>query len=291
MKKIKYFFEAIFIYFLFFIIKIVGLNLGRKISSFLFLLIGNAIKSKKITEKNISIAFSDSSKIRKASIIKSMWSNYGKTFAEYLFLDKFRYDKFQEKQINILGIEKINKIVSSNRPVIFISGHFANFELMAMELTKKNIKLAAIYRRLNNFFLNPFMTHLRRKYICENQIEKGLKGTSDAIKFLKKNYSIALMVDQRLGQSERYPFFNVPAHTTTLPAQLAIKFSCDIVPIYLERKENDFFNMEILDPIKINKSNNPENEKKDITLKINQIIENFIIRNPGQWIWTHNRWK
>ena len=56
--------------------------------------------------KNISIAFGDLSKIRKASIIKSMWSNYGKTFAEYLFLDKFRYDKFQEKQINILGIEK-----------------------------------------------------------------------------------------------------------------------------------------------------------------------------------------
>ena len=58
---------------------------------------------------------------------------------------------------------------------------------------------------------------------------------------MKKKHSIALMVDQRLGESERYPFFNKSAHTTTLPAQLALKFDCDIIPVYLERNKDNFF--------------------------------------------------
>ena len=109
---------------------------------------------------------------------------------------------------------------------------------------------------------------------------------------MNKNFSIALMVDQRLGESERFPFFKKPAHTTTLPAQLALRFNCDIIPIYLERNEDNTFNMEIFDPIKINnKKDNQEENKKEITIKINQIVEKMILRDPKQWIWTHNRWK
>ena len=99
------------------------------------------------------------------------------------------------------------------------------------------------------------------------------------------------MIDQRLGESERFSFFNKPAHTTTLPAQLALKFNCDIIPIYFERNSDNFFQMEILKPIQFDKTNNLEEDKKKITLKINQILEKMILRNPKQWIWTHGRWK
>ena len=162
---------------------------------------------------------------------------------------------------------------------------------MAMELEKRNINLAAIYRPLNNIFLNPLMVFLRKKYICKNQIKKGLSGTREIINFIKKNYSVALMVDQRVGESERYPFFNIPAHTTTIPAQLALRFNLDIVPIYMERKINNSFVMEVLDPIKITRTDNPEEDKKIITIKINETIEKMVLKNPGQWIWTHSRWK
>ena len=110
-------------------------------------------------------------------------------------------------------------------------------------------------------------------------------------KYMKKNYRVAMMVDQRHGKSERYTFYNKPAHTTTLPAQLALKFNCNIIPIYLKRVNEGFFEMEILNPINIKKTEVPENDKKSITIQINQIIEDMIRRNPGQWIWTHGRWK
>ncbi len=291
MKIIKYILEAFFIYIIFLLIKIIGINWGRKISSYIFVKLGFIFRSRTTIKENISTAFSNLNENERDNIIKSMWKNYGFVFAEYIFMKKFRLDEFSKPHISIQGEEILKEVIKSGKPVIFVSGHFANFELMAMELEKKNINLCAIYRPLNNFLINPFMVSIRKKYICRNQIKKGLSGTKDAIEFLKKKYSIALMVDQRLGESERYPFFNKSAHTTTLPAQLALKYNCKIIPIYLERKEDGFFKMEILNPIDIKKTNDVEKDKINITIKINQIIESMIKRNPGQWIWTHGRWK
>ena len=291
MKVLKYIIEAFIIYTIFLLIKIIGIKWGRIISSYIFLKLGFVFRSKKIINKNISIAFNNISETKKDDIIKSMWENYGLVFAEYIFMKKFRFNKFSRPHISIQGKEVLNEVVKSGRPAIFVSGHFANFELMAMELEKNNINLSAIYRPLNNFLVNPFMVSIRKKYICKNQIKKGLAGAKDAIEFLKRKHSIALMVDQRLGESERYPFFNKLAHTTTLPAQLALKYNCKIIPIYLERSKDNFFKMEVLNPISIEKTNIVENDKKNITIKINKVIETMIKRNPGQWIWTHGRWK
>ena len=162
---------------------------------------------------------------------------------------------------------------------------------MSQELTKKKINLATIYRPLNNFFLNPFMEHLRKKYICKNQIKKGLGGVKDSIAYIKKNFSIALMIDQRVSEGKKLPFFDHEAFTTTMPAQMALKFNLDIVPIYIARKNNDSFEMEVCKPIKISKNDNTEINKLNISLKLNKILEEMISKDPGQWIWTHNRWK
>tara|TARA_B100001540_G_C15659371_1_gene574797 strand:- start:51 stop:926 length:876 start_codon:yes stop_codon:yes gene_type:complete len=291
MKIIKYFFEAILIYILFLLFRIVGINYARKISSFLLNRLGFLFKKKKTVENNILKVFKNPSTKEIENIIELMWKNYGFVFAEYIYLNKFRLDKFSDNHIKISGENILDEILKKNKPVIFVSGHFANYELMAMELEKRGIDLAAIYRPLNNIFLNPFMVYLRKKYICKNQIKKGLGGTREIVNFVKQNNSIALMVDQRVGESERYPFFNIPAHTTTIPAQLALKFNLNIVPIYLERRQDNTFFMEVSQPIEVNKTKNLDEDKKKITIQINKVIEKMLLKNPTQWIWTHNRWK
>ena len=158
-----------------------------------------------------------------------------------------------------------------------------------MELTKAKVKLATIYRPLNNMFLNPFMEYLRKNFVCKNQIKKGLNGVKESLEYMKNGYSVALMVDQRVSEGPRVNFFNGRAHTTTLPAQLSSRFDCDIVPIYISRNQDDGFDMEILDPIFI--SDSEKKDKQLITEKINVIIEKLILRDPSQWILTHNRWK
>ena len=287
-KIIKYLVQAILVYFFFIIIKIIGLSLSRKFFSIFFNAIGPLIKSKQIINNNLEKFLGLYNEDIKKNTKYKMWTNYGKTFVEYLYLKKFRNTS---SHIKITGEEILNKIQKNNKPVIFVSGHFANFELMSMELTKRNINLAAIYRPLNNFFINPFMEYLRKKYICQNQIKKGLAGVKDSINYIKNNFSIALMIDQRVSEGKRLPFFQHMALTTTLPAQMALKFNLDIVPIYIERKINDNFEMKIYEPIKLLHNTDIETNKLNISIKLNKIIEEMISRDPGQWIWTHNRWK
>ena len=220
-----------------------------------------------------------------------MWSNIGRTFSEYVFLKEFRLDKKNNNYIKIIGLEYLNDIKKNNESVVFYSAHLGNFELMAMELDKLGIKCTAIYRPLNNFFLNPLMEYLRMKYICPNQIPKGRFGMREIINKVKNGYSVALMVDQRVSEGPRVDFFNNPAHTTTIPAQLALKYDCKLVPIFLERIDGINFEMTIYKPYMVEKTNNVENDTRNITLKINQTIEEMIIKNPTQWIWSHNRWK
>ena len=227
---------------------------------------------------------SDISLDLKNEIINSMWKNYGMTFIEYIFLNYFKKNK---SHISIEGKKNLNDISIDNRPAIFVSGHFANFELMSMEITKNKIKLATIYRPLNNIFLNPFMEYLRKKYICKHQIKKGIKGVRNSIEYINKGYSIALMIDQRVSEGEKVNFFGKPALTTTLPAQLAIKYNLPIIPVSIKRSEDNKFTIKFYDRINPSEFEN----KFEITNKLNRILEEMIVDNPYQWIWTHNRWK
>ena len=283
-KIFNYVCQSIFIYLFFFVGRILGLSLSRKIFAYLFLTIGPFFKSKKIVDNNIEIVFKKNSLLDKSKVINEMWKNYGKTFIEYIFLNKFRKEN---KHIRITGEENLKQVTHNGNQVIFISGHFANFELMSMEITKKNIQLATIYRPLNNFLLNPLMEYLRKKYICNNQIKKGINGVRETIEYIKKKHCIALMIDQRVSEGEKINFFGKPALTTTLPAQLSTKFNLDIIPVFIKRDENDNFHVEFQKSIS---PNNFEN-KFELTKKLNEILEKMIIKNPSQWIWTHNRWK
>ena len=284
MKIINYFLQSLFVYLFFFLGRCLGLKISRKVFAFLFSCFGPFFRSKKIIKKNLNIFFNKISHLNEKKIISNMWKNYGMTFIEYIYLDYFRK---QNSHITIKENINLSQITREKKPVIFISGHFANFELMSMEITKKNIPLASIYRPLNNIFLNPFMEYLRRKYISKNQIKKGINGVRKSIEYLKKGYSIALMIDQRVSEGEKVNFFDKAALTTTLPAQISLKFNVDIIPVYIERDEHNHFTIEFQNRI----NPNDFNDKLKLTKKLNKVLEKMIIRNPNQWIWTHNRWK
>ena len=283
-KSISYFIQALIIYTFFFIGKIFRVTISRIIFSLLFSLIGPIFKSKKIIKKNLEIFSKNISKLEKRKISKSMWKNYGMTFIEYIFLNRFRN---QNSHVDIIGEEILAEVIKKNKPVIFISGHFANFELMSMEITKRNINLATIYRPLNNYFLNPFMEYLREKHVCKNQIKKGINGVREAISYIKKRHSIALMIDQRVSEGETINFFGKAALTTTLPAQLALKYDLGIIPVFIERTKYNRFRIEFQNEVKAKKFIN----KMELTKELNKILEKMIVRNPNQWIWTHDRWK
>jgi KDO2-lipid IV(A) lauroyltransferase len=286
MKLIKYFFQFLFIIFFFSLFKFFGFKISSKIGGKLFEIIGPIFRSKKLIHSNIKKAFPEINSDEIKKLTKLMWNNYGRVFSEYMFIKDFRFGKIDSK-IDIIGKDILDEIKKSNKPVVFISGHFSNFELMAMQIEKAGIELSAIYRPLNNIFLNRVIEKIRKKYICKNQIKKGIAGTRELIKFHRYNYSTALMIDQRVSEGERVNFFNQEAYTTTIPAQLSKKFDMPIVPIFIERVNDTDFKIKISKPLNFLKSDSII----DITSKLNFILEDMILKNPGQWIWSHNRWK
>ena len=286
MKSIKYFTQFLSILVLFLFFKILGLKNASYISSKIISFVGPFFRSKDIIKSNILKALPNLNNDEIKKISKAMWANYGRILAEYVFIKELRNPK-HKSNIEIKGQEILDKIKKDNKPVIFISGHFNNFELMAMHIEKSGINLAAIYRPLNNKFLNFIMEKIRKKYIGKNQIKKGISGTKQLLSFFKKKSSIALMIDQRVSQGIKSNFFNHKAFTTTIPAQFVKKFKCKIVPIYIERIKDVNFRLTVYKPLEYSSNDSVDS----ITLNLNFLLEKMILKNPDQWIWSHNRWK
>jgi len=285
MKKLIYFIEFVFVYFLFIFFKLLGYRISSNLGNLIGKFFGPIFRSKKLIVENLKKS-NISLKQDYIEVASNVLGNYGRIFAEYPFLKNFRKGEL-DNFIVINGKNYLENILKEKKRAVFVSGHFNNFELMAMQLEKSGIELSAIYRPLNNIFLNKIMEQIRTKYICKNQIKKGMAGTRQIIKNLKKGSSVALMIDQRVREGSKVKFFGNLATTTTIPAQLIKKYKCELVPIYIERKEKHYFKMHISKPIKVNSKKTTE----EITLFLNSVLEKMILKNPEQWIWTHDRWK
>ena len=285
MKKLIYFIEFVFVYFLFIFFKLLGYRISSNLGNLIGKFFGPIFRSKKLIVENLKKS-NISLKQDYIEVASNVLGNYGRILAEYPFLKNFRKGEL-DNFIEINGKNYLENILKEKKRAVFVSGHFNNFELMAMQLEKSGIELSAIYRPLNNIFLNKIMEQIRTKYICKNQIKKGMAGTRQIIKNLKKGSSVALMIDQRVREGSKVKFFGNLATTTTIPAQLIKKYKCELVPIYIERKEKHYFKMHISKPIKVNSKKTTE----EITLFLNSVLEKMILKNPEQWIWTHDRWK
>ena len=286
MKIIKYFFEFIFIYALLIIFKIIGYKNASNLGAIIGKKIGPLFRSNTKIQNNLENSNIGNSPEDRKSIINNMWGNYGRILAEYVYLKQFRKNNLNQF-IEIEGLNYLNEIKNNNEQAVFISGHFNNFELMAMEIEKAGINLCAIYRPLNNPFLNIIMENIRKNYICKNQIKKGKSGTRDLLNFFKKDFSVALMIDQRVSEGEDIDLFNRSAKTTTIPAQLVKKYGCSIISVYIERVKNYHFKLYFNKPVKFDDNLSHQ----QITLELNKILEKMILKNPDQWIWSHDRWK
>ena len=286
MKIFKYFFEYIFISILLFIFKLIGYenasNLGEKIGR----LLGPYFRNKDKIINNLKQSNIGSNDSEREKIIKKMWGNYGRILSEYPYLKKFKKNNLN-KYITVEGADHLKEIKKNKKKVVFISGHFNNFELMAMQIENSGINVAAIYRPLNNFFLNNTMEKIRINDICKKQIKKGKAGTRELIKLFTEGYSVALMIDQRVSEGIPVKFFNKTALTTTIPAQLVKKYDCEVVPVYIERFNKNYFKINFDKPLIFKKDSSLD----DITLQLNEKLELMILKNPDQWIWSHDRWK
>ena len=275
MKSIRYILEYILIVILFSLFKLLGYRIASGLGYLIGKTFGPFFRSKKIIIDILSKFDKSLTPEKIKNISQEMWGNYGRILSEYPFISKFRRGDL-DKYITIENSQKLEEI-KNGEPVIFISAHFSNFELMAMIIERAGVNLCAIYRPLNNKMVNSIMEPLRKKFICKRQIKKGISGVRDSLKFFKQGYSIAMMIDQRVSEGEKINFFNYPALTSTIPAQFVKKFKCKIQPVHIERYDEVFFRVTFDEKITFK----PNADENSISLELNKWLEKKNKKKPS----------
>ena len=279
-----YFLEGSFLLLIFIVLRILPLGISSFLMGKLSSLIGPRLGVTKKAYNNIKNVMPEKNEKEITKIIKDMWENLGIVAGEYPHLSKISPEK--NNKIQIYGKKNLLLVKKTKTPAIFFSGHLANWEILPNVAIKNGVPVLSIFRRPNNPFINFLI-----KYIRSNlpMAPKGKEGARQLIYSLKKGRSIGLVIDQKMNDGIEVPFFNKPAMTSDALAQLCLRIKSLVIPVEVERMKNTNFKITFHNPLKITK-NGQKKTPLQIMTEVNLIMEKWIRKNPGQWLWLHRRW-
>ncbi|HEY2445973.1 MAG TPA: lysophospholipid acyltransferase family protein [Rhizomicrobium sp.] len=238
---------------------------------------------------NLVAACPEMPRAAREKIIREMWDNLGRTISEFAHLAEFSM-KGDRPRIDVACLEHVETAVASGKGIIFISGHFANWEVISLAAAQYGLEGAAVYRPVNNPFVDRWMVRQRRAHGPSEQIAKGMHGTRRIFTLLRAGKAIYMLVDQKTNEGLAAPFFGRDAMTTPAPAALALKLGAILLPISNERLRGARFRMTAHCPISFSPSGDYARDVLALTVRINETIEAIVQRNPSQWLWIHRRW-
>ena len=278
-KKIQHLIEALALYLFYFIMRCLSINLTAKIFRSIFSLLPKLLKENKVANANLKMCFPKLSISQRKKILAETWQHFGSIIGEFAHWHDMS-DRDFAKRVKIINPEKI-----PSKNAIIISAHLGNWELVSRIFNNYKYKINLLYRPMNNPFVNNFICSLRANKFT-NLIPKGRSGVKQIVDKIHRNEVIGLLVDQKLNEGIKVPFFDKEAMTTSLPANLALKYKIPLIPANIIRVGEAKYRVELFDAIKIK----PNDTKETITLAINKVLEDWIKNNPNQWFWFHNRW-
>jgi KDO2-lipid IV(A) lauroyltransferase len=250
--------------------------------------IGPKLRVTKNAERELRHVFPELNMLEIKHIINQMWDNLGRTAGEHPHLAKFNPYK-KNSRVKIVGVEYIDQLRDDELPGIFFSGHLANWELVPLASTKRKLPLHLVYRRANN----PFFDRLVQKGRINTggqYFPKGAAGSKDIIRTLNQGDHLAMLVDQKMNDGIKIPFFGRNAMTAPALAHLALHYNCPVVPVQVERLKGAHFVVTVHPPLNLPKSDNKQADVASIMTDVNRHLENWVRKRPEQWLWVHNRW-
>ncbi|MEZ5690121.1 MAG: lipid A biosynthesis lauroyl acyltransferase [Rickettsiales bacterium] len=281
-KKIEHFLEAFVLHMLFTAFRLFSFDTASKMGGLMAKAIGPSLSAHKTAKKNLSMVFPTLSEKDKDKLLNKMWDNLGRTAAELSHLQK----SYVETRITVRGQENLPV---SGKPAFMFSGHIGNWELLAVVAQICGRPITGVYREANNRIVDEMIAKIRRSR-CLNLIPKGRQGAVKIARAIKNNEAISMLVDQKMNDGIEVPFFGKPAMTAPAIAELALRYNAPIIPARAIRMGGANFEVTIYKPIEYNKTGDKEKDARNIMLKINETLEEWIREYPEQWFWVHKRW-
>ena len=240
-------------------------------------------------EQNLRACFSQMDTAQITAIIREMWDNLGRTAFEYAHLDRFRFYE-KDSRVEVRGMEYIAQAIDAGKGAIFVSGHFANWELLSSGLVQRGLPVMTVYRAASNPLADEIITELRRAMGTPRQAPKGPAGARMLISWMSGRKYVAMLSDQKMNDGVEAIFFGRPAMCPPAAAQLARRFGCPIVFASIRRTRGAHFIIEVQEPFYVPQSKDRAGDILAGVNEINRRLEAFIRAYPSQWLWLHRRW-
>lgn len=269
------------------VLRLLPVDAASGFGSWLMRAIGPMTAYQSVAMTNLGFAFPEKSEAERARILKGVWDNVGRTFAEFVIMDRISPST---GRVEIVGLERLEAIKASGKPVIFVSGHFANWEVMMVALFSAGIEAHVAYRPTNNPYVNRRIVEGRARYGIKLLSPKG-KGGRDLMLSLRRGTSLAILIDQKDSQGVEIPFFGRPAPTMPGAARMGLHYGLEVQPLAIERLKGARFRMTVAEPIILEKTGDAAADIEAGTRRINDFLEERIRAKPEDWFFVHRRWR
>jgi len=288
-KRVSWRIEAAAFDFVRLIMKLFTFNAISNFGGWLLRTIGPRTSKHHIAKTGMKIAFPDASDQQLNSWLRESWDNTGRTLAEFPIMNRIQV--FGDKsRVTVKGLEHLDNLKENKQAAVLVSGHFANWEIMAAVFAQYGVDVQVTYRQINNPHIDKRVREQREKYGIKLMIPKsGPRGAMDLIKALRSGESVALLNDQKFNEGIAIPFFGVDAMTAPGPTRLALKTKVPMIAMSTVRK-GSHFTVTVHPPFELQNTGDSDADARAGTLMVTEFVEDRIREMPGQWFWVHRRW-
>jgi len=269
--------------------KVIGVDAASALGGWLARMLAPIAPAHVTARKNLQAAFPEKSPAEIEAILDGMWDNLGRTFAEYAHFRRFA--GYPNARIEIGNMEIAKAALAEGKGAIALSGHCANWELMALGAFQAGIDGAEVYRPVNNPIINWWIMRQRRRFAYPTQINKNAESARELLRVLKDGKAIAMLTDQKHSEGLPIPYFGRDAWTATGPAVLGLRTGAALVPVRMVRTKGAHFQMSFLPPLDVSRSGDKDADIRATLTTINMALEETVRAHPAQWLWAHNRWR
>jgi KDO2-lipid IV(A) lauroyltransferase len=249
--------------------------------------LGPLTSAHRVAETNLRIVFPNADDAEIARLLAAQWAEFGRWATEFLILERIAAEP---DRVEVEGLERLTAIAQGAGPMVLISGHFSNFEIMALAFVRAGVKCQVTYRALNNPYLDQRVVETRRSYGVSMFAPKGLQGARALFRAIGRGESASFLNDQKFNSGVAGPFFGRTAMTAPGPSTYALHFGIPIQPLSVQRTGKARFKVVAHEPFRLQKTADREADIEAGVRRINAFMEERILERPTEWFWVHRRW-
>ena len=269
------------------LLRLMDIETASALGGWLAMRLGPLTGSHRVVQRNLRLAFPDMPEAEREALARAQWDNLGRSTFELPFMEELQPHR---GRVQVVGAERLEEIRRSGQPVVFISGHFSNWEVMPCAIVDAGITCQMTYRAANNVHVDKLIREARARYGVKLFAPKGSDGSRELLAAMQRGESVALMNDQKFNGGVAAPFMGHVAHTAAGPSRLALRFGTVLQPMSVERLPKARFRVIVHPPIALEKTGSREADLEAGVAKVNAFIEAEVRAHPLEWFWVHKRW-